>query len=591
MNSLLPSFSLQNVLSGLGLLAALAVSDAAMAQSVTSISKNLVSAGETITISGTGLGSVSQVLLDGQPMVKMGPVGNTISVMVPIGASSGYLRLVTNSNKMILYPQRIRVKRASSSALATEVTATIMPTMGTFNTPCATDLDGNGKTDLLVGDNQGRIGNYELASGVFPASPTMLRSNGQTLDVQDFAKPTVTDLDGNGLLDLLVGTGNGHHIVRYEQLGGKNLPTDFGPGVNLTVDGTDAITTGYDYPRPTATDLDGDGLIDLLVGDDSGRIAFYEQREATGTKAVQFELKQPALKTTAGGIIDVGNTAKPAVVDWDGNGLLDMLVGSADGKVYRYEQRAANAVDFSYVGTMQSTVGTNIDTGSYAAPTVTDLDGDGQMDLILGNDSGTLRRFEQGVAPALTPLPVVLSAFVGQAVAGGNQLAWSTAQELNSARFVVEASASGEVFAAVTAVAAAGNSTSLTTYVYLDATAGALAATRRYYRLRLEDLDGKVSYSPVVTVSRAAGAGTVREFAAYPNPFTSKLLVALPEQAEPQPATVALTTLAGRAVYTTRLALGAAAQALPELPELPAGVYLLRLTTTQGTATRKVTRE
>lgn len=162
---------------------------------------------------------------------------------------------------------------------------------------------------------------------------------------------------------------------------------------------------------------------------------------------------------------------------------------------------------------------------------------------------------------------------------------------MNSARFVVEASASGEVFAAVATLEAAGNSTTLTTYVFLDATAGALAASRRYYRLRQEDRDGKVSYSPVVVVRRATAPGETTALAAYPNPFADKLLVALPGRAEPQAAALTLSTLAGRLVYAAKLQMGSVAQALPGLPELPAGVYLLRLTTAEGTATQKVTHE
>ena len=91
--------------------------------------------------------------------------------------------------------------------------------------------------------------------------------------------------------------------------------------------------------------------------------------------------------------------------------------------------------------------------------------------------------------------------------------------------------------------------------------------TRRYYRLRQVDLDGTVAYSPVVALSRSVATAAALE--AYPNPFADKLTVALPGRFEAQAASVQLFTLAGRPVYGTTLALSAAPQALPELPECP----------------------
>jgi hypothetical protein len=77
----------------------------------------------------------------------------------------------------------------------------------------------------------------------------------------------------------------------------------------------------------------------------------------------------------------------------------------------------------------------------------------------------------------------------------------------------------------------------------------------------------------------------------YPNPFTYQLSVALPGSFEPQATTVTLLSLAGCQVFATKLALSDAPQVLPVLPELPAGVYVLRLTTAGGSISRKVTRQ
>ena len=58
-----------------------------------------------------------------------------------------------------------------------------------------------------------------------------------------------------------------------------------------------------------------------------------------------------------------------------------------------------------------------------------------------------------------------------------------------------------------------------------------------------------------------------------------------------QATAVTLTSLTGRLVYAAKLQLGAAPQALTALPALPAGVYVLRLTTATGTISHKLTRQ
>ena len=283
---------------------------------------------------------------------------------------------------------------------------------------------------------------------------------------------------------------------------------------------TTTVANAGSYARPSVGDIDNDGLIDIIVGSNNGLLNRYEQLAKTSNSPAGFSA--PATIKLAAGttVLDAGDVSKPLITDYDGDGKLDMLVGNVVGNIQLYTQSAVNALTFSFVqnlstaGTAATIInmgnsGTNpSNSGGYAAPAVTDYDGDGLLDLFIGN--GMVYRYEQAtsaIAPSLTaPLPVVLTAFSGQATAVGNRLSWATAQEINSARFVVEASATGEAFAPLAPLAAAGNTTSLSTYVFVDASEGALAASRRYYRLRQEDLDGKMTYSPVVSVSRAVNS-------------------------------------------------------------------------------------
>ena len=172
------------------------------------------------------------------------------------------------------------------------------------------------------------------------------------------------------------------------------------------------------------------------------------------------------------------------------------------------------------------------------------------------------------------PLPVELSAFTATA-AGPTavRLAWATASEKNSARFEVERSADGRDFERIGTVAAAGSSSSARSYALLDARLPTEAALL-YYRLRLVDLDGTFSYSPVRTIQLPNSP--THQLTLFPNPAghgpahgAATLTGALPG------AVVTVYDALGRAVTSaTADATGTAALALPA--GLPAGVYVVR---------------
>ena len=590
---------------------------AVSAQSIVSFAPATAPAGSTVLITGLNLSAVKSVLLNGQTMRIVGtPTATTVSVVVPQAAATGRIRVTATGGGTAISSTKLGITRQSSAVsygtMTTSVTGTTAA--GNYSTPTAGDINNNGKVDLLVGQGDGTIVMYEqVNAGQAPltAAVKLLNANGTDLDVGLFAKPTVADLDADGLLELIVGEENGS-VLRYEQLAATGTDalkftviTLFANPLGVTPSGT---PNGGSYARPTVSDLDNNGLLDILVGSNDGLLRRYEQLTPNASATAGFKA-WGAMKLADGTIIDAGSVDKPLLTDYNGDGTLDMLLGNQAGNIMLYTQSGRDAVTFTAIGNLSTagTAATVINMGNtgtnpsnlngFAAPAITDIDGDGLLDLFVGNGTGSIYRFEQtqsATVPTLTaPLPVVLTAFGGQATSAGNQLTWSTAQEINSAAFVVEVSADGLAFAAVAELAAAGNSTSARSYQYLDASAAAFKASRRYYRLRQVDRDGTTAYSAVVALSRTAtatpAAPTTAE--AYPNPFADQLSVALPGTAEPQATAVTLLSLAGRPVYSTTLQLSAAPQALTGLPALAPGVYVLRLATATGTLTRKVTRQ
>ena len=143
------------------------------------------------------------------------------------------------------------------------------------------------------------------------------------------ASPWLQDVDADGDLDLLVGNIAGR-VVLIENEGDAKNP-QFVRKAYVQAEGKDVNVANNDS-GPTTVDWDGDGLWDLIVGGGDGSVSFFKN---TGTKqAMQFaagvellgkngthSIKHGAEPTRS------GSRAKVCVTDWNGDGRLDLLVG------------------------------------------------------------------------------------------------------------------------------------------------------------------------------------------------------------------------------------------------------------------------
>ncbi|GAA4039813.1 hypothetical protein GCM10022409_27010 [Hymenobacter glaciei] len=223
-------------------------------------------------------------------------------------------------------------------------------------------------------------------------------------------------------------------------------------------------------------------------------------------------------------------------------------------------------------------------TGGYSSNAGSFGRGNSRLDFCNGTNPTGFDSQTGSVGPSTTycssrPLPVELAAFTAEVVKGQVQLRWATASEQNSAVFIIERSAQGEVFGALREVSAQGNSTAVTVYAADDAQP--LSGTS-YYRLRQVDRNGAVAFSPVVQVRMAPGMQPVL---AYPNPATDRLTLDLTAAAA-EPCAVRVLSLAGQVVRTATLP-GGSVQEMP-LAGLPAGLYLLQVRTAQGSTVQRI---
>lgn len=279
------------------------------------------------------------------------------------------------------------------------------------STVLALDYDNSGVMDLVLGDVTFGNLNLLINGGTAPNTNSLIvsvdnsfPSNSQPVNMTLFPAAFFLDTDFDGKKDLIVGANaknvseNETSVWFYKNVGTNNNPTfvyqtdDF-LQKEMVEHGSGSV--------PVFVDLNQDGLEDMLVANffrykaplsKEASIAYYKNI-GTITNPIFSLVDDDFLNLSSAGY---GLRMLPTFGDIDNDGDKDLFLGLENGTIAYFQNiGTAPAINFaSAVMNYQDNTGTIISVGQYASPQLFDLNKDAKLDLIIGKKTGELVYYE-----------------------------------------------------------------------------------------------------------------------------------------------------------------------------------------------------
>jgi len=252
--------------------------------------------------------------------------------------------------------------------------------------PAMADMDGDGDLDMFLTGAYGEINYYEnTGTTTAPAFGVPVADAFGLSYVGGYAQMAIGDIDGDGDFDVLIGESNGD-LYYFQNTGTAAAPAFAAPMTNPL--GLTGI--GSSEAKPEFADMDGDGDLDLIVGTDYADILYYQNTGTTTAPAFA------AFQTNPFGIAATGYYASPSLEDMDNDGDLDLFVSLYDEMRY-YENTGTATVPAFSSYTLPATLNGYLD---YNGAEVKDIDGDGDYDIIHGKSYGPVVSYVENTGTA-----------------------------------------------------------------------------------------------------------------------------------------------------------------------------------------------
>ncbi len=365
---------------------------------------------------------------------------------------------------------------------------------------------------------------------------------GQMIDLGEGAYPAFADLDGDGDLDMLVGNDASYRNGTYSGSISffRNTGTSLQPAFELVTNNYLGLHNKQLHSiKPAFADVNSDGKLDLVLtlkgtGMGSSRVVWLRNLAAAGQPPAFDFAQQQELLKIADGDV-------PAFADLDGDGNLDLLLGKAASNLEFYRNTGtASAPVYTLESSSFGGIGYDFDR-RFLHPFIFDVDGDGTQDLLTVDESGGLRIYRH-VAQGLN----------GTLAAETELLENELTQQVQATRL-----GSG-----------------------LSITAAPLGGSGEQYLVLGSKGGGLYLLQQVSGYNGTPGTGENLMLQVYPNPHDNNQKEPVRVKAS-EPVQLEVFDVVGKRVFRSPGGMYARSQTLP-VQGLQAGIYIVRATTASG---------
>ena len=221
----------------------------------------------------------------------------------------------------------------------------------------------------------------------------------KTLDFGSGAYPATIDYNNDGLKDLIIGnygyfsnSNPSSQLALLRNIGSQTEPNfevidrDFGGLGTIPLD--TILNQSVKGIFPTLADLDNDGDVDLIVGDNNGKIHFFKNIANSGQDA-EFELQNVNFFN-----IDIGQHSTPFLFDMNGDNLFDLIIGQVNGTI-SYAENSGTLYEpiFNTINEDFGGISVNNDESLYGFSTPYVYAENNEINILIGSESGQIYHY------------------------------------------------------------------------------------------------------------------------------------------------------------------------------------------------------